>query len=263
MADAGEPVLLTREEGVAVLTLNRPAARNALDTPLKETLLALLRELHDDAAVRAVVLTGAGAGFCVGQDLREHAGLLRSGEALDTVTLHYNPIVEALAALPKPVIAAVNGAAAGAGFGLACACDLRLAADDAIFLTAFAGIGLSADSGLSFTLPRLVGAARATALLLLSEPVSAEQALAMGLVSAVTPPESLLPAALELAGRLAAGPTRAYAAIKQAVLFSATNGLHESLGREALLQRQLGGTQDHQQAVEAFLAKQPPRFSGR
>jgi 2-(1,2-epoxy-1,2-dihydrophenyl)acetyl-CoA isomerase len=252
--------------GVATVTLARPEAMNALDRETKEALLARLEQARDDTAVRAVILTGAGRAFCVGQDLREHADALAADpsgrQALATVAEHYNPIVSTLVAMPKPTLAAVNGAAAGAGAGLAFGCDLRLMADGARFSMAFAGIGLSVDSGVSWTLPRLVGHSRAVAMLLLGEPVDAQQALAVGLVSAVLPAENLTAAATELATRLASGPTAAYAAIKQALAAAADSSLQEALATESRLQLQLGAGRDHQGAVRAFLAKQPPRFDG-
>jgi 2-(1,2-epoxy-1,2-dihydrophenyl)acetyl-CoA isomerase len=214
--------------------------------------------------VRAVVLTGAGRGFCVGQDLREHVALLEADDPapLSTVTQHYNPIVLALAQMPKPVIAAVNGMAAGAGAGLAYACDFRIAATSAGFLIAFANVGLALDSGVSWTLPRLIGSARATALCLLAEPVSAQAALEMGMVNAVAEPEHLQAAAHELAARLAAGPTAAYAAIKSGIAFAATSDLPAALAEEARLQQLMGGTLDHRTSTAAFVAKQKPAFVG-
>src|SRR5690348_16920950 len=160
---------------------------NSLSVALKEALVSELEDISRDESVRAVVLTGNGRGFCVGQDLREHVGMIESGDPapLSTVVQHYNPIVMSLTTMPKPVIAAVNGMAAGAGAGLAFACDFRLASVKAGFLIAFANVGLSLDSGVSWTLPRLIGSARATALCLLAEPVTAESALEMGLVNAV------------------------------------------------------------------------------
>ncbi len=216
-------LLVERDQGVATLTLNRPEAMNALTVELKQALLSTLDDISRDESVRAVVLTGSGRGFCVGQDLREHAALLDSGSPtpLTTVTEHYNPMVLALAGMPKPVIAAVNGMAAGAGAGLTFACDFRIAAHTAGFLLAFANVGLTLDSGVSWTLPRLVGAARATSLALLAEPITAEAALEMGLVNAVVEQDRVLPAAQELATRLAAGPTAAYAAIKASIAYAA------------------------------------------
>src|SRR4051812_11084668 len=224
---------------------------------------AVVRAAGDDA-VRAVVLTGAGRGFCVGQDLREHAEALDSGDtALSTVREHYNPIVMALADLPKPVVAAVNGTAAGAGASLAFACDFRVASDNASFLMAFARVGLGPDTSASWTLQRLVGYGRALAMLMLAEPVSATQALEMGLVNAVVPADDLAAAAQELAGKLAAGPTVAYAAIKAALAVAARSDLATALETEATLQSRCGATEDHRAATDAFVAKQTPTFSGR
>lgn len=261
----GEVLLLEHADGVATLTLNRPESMNSLSVELKQSLATAVDALARDEAVRAVVLTGSGRGFCVGQDLREHAAALEAGDPapLDTVTLHYNPIVTALATMPKPVIAAVNGMAAGAGAGLAFACDFRIAARPAGFLLAFANVGLTLDSGVSWTLPRLIGAARATSLALLAEPISAEAALEMGLVNAVVDPDRLLPAAQELATRLAAGPTAAYAAIKESIAFGSTATLPEALAKEAELQTAMGRTADHRNATAAFVAKQQPVFTGR
>jgi 2-(1,2-epoxy-1,2-dihydrophenyl)acetyl-CoA isomerase len=249
--------------GVATITMARPDALNALTVEMKLALLdALGRAAEDD--VRAVVLTGEGRAFCVGQDLREHADALASGRTdLDTVREHYNPIARALIGLAKPVIAAVNGTAAGAGASLAFACDLRLAADNASFLMAFARVGLGPDSGASWTLQRLIGAGRATAMLMLAEPVAASQALEMGLVNAVIPAADLAAAAAELAARLAAGPTQAYAAIKRTVAAAAVSDLDAALEAEAAAQAACGATADHQNATRAFLAKEPVTFTGR
>ncbi len=260
-----ELVLLQVQGPVATVVLNRPEAMNALVVPMKLALLDVLQQVHDDAAVRAVVLTGSGRGFCVGQDLKEHAGLLESGDPapLATVRDHYNPVATLLATMAKPVVAALNGTAAGAGLGLACACDLRVGAAGSRYTTAFTGIGLTADSGLSWSLPRLVGLGRATALLLLAEPFTAEQALEMGLLNVVVPPEQVLPVAQELAGRLAAGPTAAYALTKQALAEAASSSFVEALATEDRLQTLAGRTEDHLGAVRAFLAKEKPVFTGR
>ena len=262
MSDA---VLLDVTGAVATLTLNRPEAMNALTVDMKVGLLEAVAAVRDDARVRALVLTGSGRGFCVGQDLREHAGLLDAGDPapLSTVRDHYNPLVTMLAALPIPTIAALNGSTAGAGLGLACALDLRVAAAGARFTTAFTGIGLSADSGLSWTLPRLVGAGRARALLLLAEPFTTEQALDMGLVNVVVPAEQVLAVATELATRLAAGPTAAYGLVKQTLAYAADATLIEALAKEDEVQRLAGATADHAAAVRSFLAKQPMVFEGR
>jgi 2-(1,2-epoxy-1,2-dihydrophenyl)acetyl-CoA isomerase len=252
---------------VATITLNRPAARNALTAEMKMALLAALREAAAAAEVRAVIITGAGQGFCAGQDLREHADSLAGDAAreaaADTVRLHYNPIIMTITTMPKPVIAAVNGIAAGAGASLALACDFRIAARQASLLMAFARVGLGADSGASWTLQRLAGIGRATELLMLAEPVEAAKALEYGLVTSVVDAADLPAAARELAARLAAGPTAAYAAIKEAIYYGAGHGLAESLEKELHLQAVTGRTADHQAATLAFTRKQQPRFEGR
>lgn len=259
-----DTVLLEHADGVATITLNRPDALNSFTVELKEALLDTVQEVAADPAARAVVITGAGRGFSAGQDLREHAELLTAADStpLETVQRHFNPLVLAVATMPKPVIAAVNGIAAGAGASLSFAADFRIAADGAKFLLAFANVGLALDSGASWTLPRLIGHARATALALLAEPVTASAALEMGLVNAVVPDDRVQAAAHELAARLAAGPTAAYAAIKEQLAFSATHPLAASLEREGELQNSLGTTTDHQQATAAFVAKQRPTFTG-
>ncbi len=261
MSDA---VLLDVTGAVATITLNRPDSMNSLTLEAKLALREAVDAVTADARVRALVLTGAGRAFCVGQDLREHAALLAAADPapLSTVREHYNPVVTALAALPFPTIAAINGTAAGAGLGLACALDLRIGAVGSRYTTAFAGIGLTADSGLSWTLPRLVGVGRATALLLLAEPFTAEQGLEMGLLNMAVQPEQVLPAAQELAARLAAGPTTAYACLKQSVAYGSHSTLLDALAKEDELQARAGATADHAGAVEAFLAKQVPVFTG-
>jgi 2-(1,2-epoxy-1,2-dihydrophenyl)acetyl-CoA isomerase len=251
-------------DAVATVTLNRPESMNALDTALKEALRDALRAAAEDPQVRAVLLTGRGRAFCVGQDLAEHAHNLDAdpGAVWATVPEHYTPIASTLATMPKPVVAAVNGAAAGAGAAFAFACDFRVAADTATFTMAFSAVGLSADSGSSWSLPRLVGLAKAKELLMLSPTVGAEQALALGLVTEVVPGEEVHARARELAVRLAAGPTVAYGAIRQALAYSAAHGLDESLAFEHRMMDLTGATDDHRGAVAAFLAKTRPTFQG-
>jgi 2-(1,2-epoxy-1,2-dihydrophenyl)acetyl-CoA isomerase len=261
-----EPLLYELTGGVATLTLNRPDAMNALDADLKVALRDTLRTAADDNQVRAVILTGAGRAFCVGQDLREHVSNLREltpDELFATVPEHYAPIARTLATMPKPVVAAVNGVAAGAGASIAFACDFRIFADTAGVNTAFAGIGLSVDTGASWTLPRLVGHAKAVELLLLPATVPAEEALQLGLATKVVPVEELPESARELAEQLAAGPTEAYAAIKSALAFAATHPLDESLAFEGEMMARTGATDDHRAAVASFAAKERPVFHGR
>jgi 2-(1,2-epoxy-1,2-dihydrophenyl)acetyl-CoA isomerase len=260
-----DTVLVDTAGGVATITLNRPDGMNALTLEAKEALLAAVSSVAAEDAVRAVVLTGTGRAFCVGQDLREHAALISAGDPapLATVKQHYNPLISQIVTMPKPVIAAINGTAAGAGLGIACACDFRIGAAGSRYTTAFTGIGLTADSGLSWTLPRLVGSGRATALLMLAEPFTSEQALEMGILNALVAPEQVLPAATELALKLAAGPTSAYACVKESVRYGADASLEQALAKEDELQTRAGATQDHANAVASFLAKTPPVFTGR
>lgn len=260
-----ESVLLRSDShGVRTLTLNRPEAYNSLTTELKERLLAELSEAAEASDVRAVLLTGAGKAFCAGQDLKEHVGALTAGDEapLRTVEEHYSPIVRTITTMPKPVIAAVNGTAAGAGAALAYASDLRIAARSAKFLMAFANVGLSADSGASWTLPRLIGYGRAMEMMLLAEPVSAERALAIGMVTQVVDDAELATTAQELAERMATGPTAAYASVKEAMAQAAGADLDHALAVEASTQNALGGTRDHREAVDAFIAKRKPTFTG-
>ena len=257
-----DTVLYETADTVAVIRLNRPGSMNALTAEMKTGLLAALRRAAADP-VRAVVITGTGRGFCAGQDLVEHAELLESGDTkLDTVREHYNPIITEIMTMPKPVVAAVNGVAAGAGAALALACDFRVAARAASFVMSFSLVGLGADSGVSWTLPRLAGLARATELLMLAEPIPADRALGLGLVTSVVPDDEFSENALDLARRLAAGPTASYAAIKEALLYSATHGLTDALDEEAELQARLGRTADHRAATMAFLRKEKPRYQG-
>jgi 2-(1,2-epoxy-1,2-dihydrophenyl)acetyl-CoA isomerase len=260
------PVLLEVADGVATVTFNRPDAMNSLDVATKEALLAVLREVADDPAVRCVVLTGTGRAFCVGQDLKEHIEILHS-ESPDslfrTVDEHYNPIVSTLVGMEKPVVAAVNGVAAGAGASLAFACDLRIVADTAGFNLAFANVALSCDTGSSFTLQRLVGKARAIELLYFPRTVSADEALTLGLATRVVPAGELAETVADLASRLAAGPTVALGAMRQSVEYAAGHDFADALAFESTQMTRTGATADHAAAVSAFLAKEKPVFEGR
>ncbi|WP_432826742.1 enoyl-CoA hydratase/isomerase family protein [Dactylosporangium sp. CA-092794] len=262
-ADATDASAVTalRSGAVAVVTMRTPA----LTAAAKQQLLTALDELSADGSIRAVVLTGAGRVFCAGQDLGEHAAALERDpeHAFDTVERDYNPIVTSLVTAPKPVIAAINGTCAGAGLSLALACDLRVCADSAKFTTAFTGIGLSCDSGLSATLAQAVGLARASELVLRAEPFTAERALSWGLVGEVVAADELADAARALAERLAAGPTLAHATAKAALRRAWGLPLPEVLAAEGRDQHRLGLTVDHRNATAAFLAKQRPQFHGR
>jgi 2-(1,2-epoxy-1,2-dihydrophenyl)acetyl-CoA isomerase len=257
----GEFVTAEVEGAVGVVTLRVPALTRAA----KEQLLDGLRRLAADDTVRAVLLTGSGRVFCAGQDLGEHAAALDAdpSTAFHTLELHYHPVIQALTGMPKPVVAAINGTCAGAGISLALACDIRVCADTAKFATAFTGIGLTFDSGLSATLTRAVGAARASELILLAEPFSAQQALDWGLVGRLASPEDVVTEAWAIADRLADGPTLAYAEAKKAIAAAALPALPDVLAAEHAAQARLGQTEDHKAAVRAFLAKKRPEFRAR
>ncbi|KUJ64285.1 enoyl-CoA hydratase [Streptomyces albus subsp. albus] len=265
-----DTVLYELTDGLATITLNRPDSMNTLNIETKVALRDALRTAGEDSAVRAVLLTATGRAFCVGQDLKEHIGLLaeaaeRGGGAqvMSTVKDHYNPITRAIAEMPKPVVAGVNGVAAGAGAGFAFAADYRVVADTASFTTAFAGVALTADSGVSWTLPRLVGPARAADLLLFPRSISAQEALELGIAGRVVPAADLAAEAAAVARQLAQGPTAAYAAIKESLAFASSHGLAETLAKEEELQARAGASEDHRIAVEAFVKKQKPEFLGR
>jgi 2-(1,2-epoxy-1,2-dihydrophenyl)acetyl-CoA isomerase len=253
-------VTVARDGAVATVVLPGPA----LSLAVKESLLAALADVADDKSVRAVVLTGSGRAFCVGQDLAEHAVALEAdaASALDTVQVHYNPIVTTLTTMPKPVIAGVNGTCVGAGLGFVLACDFAVVAEGAVLGTAFTGIGLTCDSGLSVSLPAAVGMARARALLLRPTTFSAEQAVTWGLPFDLVPAAEVGARATALAAELAAGPTAAYAETKRLLADGASRPLTDSLAAECAAQQRLGTTADHGNAVRAFLAKERPVFSG-
>jgi 2-(1,2-epoxy-1,2-dihydrophenyl)acetyl-CoA isomerase len=269
-----EPVAYLVNGAVATIRLQRPKELNALDLAAKELLLGFLQRAEQDESVRVVVLTGSGPAFCAGQDLRQHVAdldALRAAHGADvpgapevpnTVREHYNPIVTLLSTMPKPVVAAVNGIAAGAGASFALACDFRVVADSAGFYLAFADVGLSCDSGGSWWLPRIVGAAKAKELLLLPRVIPAAEALSLGLATRVAPDGEFEAAVAELVGRLAAGPTVAYGAIRRAVAYSQAHDLADSLEHEAALMDLTCASTDHRASVEAFLAQRPTTFIG-
>ncbi len=260
-----DPVRYDVADQVATITFDRPEAMNSLDVATKLALLEAVGTAADDDAVRCVVLTGTGRAFCVGQDLKEHVGLLENGseELFRTVPEHYNPLVTALLTMDKPVVAALNGVAAGAGASLAFACDLRILADSAGFNLAFTGIGLSCDTGSSWTLQRLVGRAKAVELLYFPRTVPADEALALGLATAVVPADKMVEEVAATAARLAAGPTRAFGAVRRALTHSAGHDLESSLAFEAEMMNRTGATSDHRRAVASFVAKERPTFEGR
>jgi 2-(1,2-epoxy-1,2-dihydrophenyl)acetyl-CoA isomerase len=247
---------------VATITLDRPEALNALTVPVKVALREALERLAVDRAVRAVILTGAGRAFCAGQDLAEREG--PDAAPLDVeLRERYNPIILALRAMGQPVIAAVNGVAAGAGASIAFACDLRIAAEDARFVLAFGRIGLVPDSGATWFLPRLIGQARAAEMALVGDPISADEALRIGLVSRVVPNDDLLAEARSIADRIAAGAPMAVALTKGALERAASIDLETALEGEAKLQGIAGASADHAEGLAAFREKRAPRFTGQ
>jgi 2-(1,2-epoxy-1,2-dihydrophenyl)acetyl-CoA isomerase len=259
MSETASELLVTHDGAVQTITLNRPSVLNALDLAMHERLAAALdRAAQPD--VRALVITGAGRGFCVGQDVGEFP---RDAAAVgELLRRHFNPAIRALRGLRKPVIAAINGPAAGAGLALALACDLRLAAASASLVPAFAGIGLVPDSGLSHTLPRLIGSAAAFDWIVSGRRIAAPEAAAMGLVMRVVEDADLAAATDALATQLAAGPTAAIGLTKELIGRSLESSLDDQLEEEARLQAIAAAGADFAEGVAAFLEKRSPRFTG-
>lgn len=254
-------ILFEMKEQVAVITLNRPEKFNAFNRDMALQLQALLDQCAD-ATCRAVLITGAGKAFCSGQDLGE--AIDPQGPGMERILKeHYNPIITRIRSLQKPVVAAVNGVAAGAGANIALSCDLCIACNSASFIQAFSKIGLVPDSGGSFFLPRLVGWQRAAGLMMLGEKVSSTEALQMGLIWKTAADEQLQEEALALAKQLAAMPTQALALIKEQLNQSATNNLAQQLALEDRLQQQAAATEDFKEGVNAFLEKRKPLFKGQ
>jgi len=258
------PLSVTLEAFVLRLTLNRPDVLNSVTRELSAELQRALRDAAADATVRAVLLTGAGRGFCAGQDLAE--AMPADGELPelgDFVRQSWNPVISAIRHLEKPVVCAVNGVAAGAGANLALACDIVFAASNATFVQSFAKIGVIPDSGGTFILPRLVGLHRASVLTMLAEKITADQAKELGLVYQVVAPDALVDTAFETAKHLATQPTRALGLIKRAFNHSLGVDLDAQLKYEEDLQREAGRTADYAEGVHAFLEKRSPRFTGK
>ncbi|MDB5069252.1 MAG: phenylacetate degradation, enoyl-CoA hydratase paaB [Candidatus Eremiobacteraeota bacterium] len=251
------------QDGVATITFARPQAYNALTADLLESLLATFKTLERDASVRAIVLTGEGKAFCAGQALDDER-TLPPGQPIDlgaTVEARYGPLLLKLLTMEKPIIAAVNGVAAGAGMGIACACDFRIVAETASFTTAFVKIGLVPDSGLSFTLPRIVGYAKALELCLLSEKIDAARADALGLCTKVVPADRCVEEAQTLGATLAKGP-RAIGLIKRELVRNGLTDVQSALAYEAHLQSIAGATADFAEGLDAFANKRAPNFRG-
>jgi 2-(1,2-epoxy-1,2-dihydrophenyl)acetyl-CoA isomerase len=253
-------VTIEWDGAVATIVLPGPALNRAVKQDLRE----LIRTVAEDETARAVVLAGTGKHFCLGQDLAEHAAALAADPAtsMDTVDADYNPIVTALATMPKPVVAAVNGTCVGAGLGFALACDMMVMASDAVLGTAFTGIGLTCDSGMSVTLARAFGLSRARALLLQPQTFTVGDAQSWGLAVSAVPKDKVREAAAALAATLAAGPTAAYAETKRLLWDAPSRSLAGVLTAESAAQHRLSLTADHAGAVRAFLAKEKPAFQG-
>lgn len=264
MATSFENIRLETDAGVATLTLHRPDRLNSFTVAMHEEIQAALGQIRTDGSTRCLVLTGAGHGFCAGQDLSDRA-VAPGASAKDlglSIEKYYIPLVLALRKMPLPVIAAVNGVAAGAGANIALACDLVIAARSASFIQSFAKIGLVPDSGGTWLLPKLVGNARALGLGLLGEKLSAEQAQAWGLIWQCVDDAELMPTVKKLAAQLASGPTRGLARTKEAIYAAATQTLEQSLAMERELQRELGQSRDYAEGVAAFMEKRAAKFSG-
>ncbi|WP_188066053.1 enoyl-CoA hydratase-related protein [Brevibacillus brevis] len=257
-----ETILYEVSEGVAVVTLNRPDKFNAFTAVMNKEITDALKQAQKDADVRCIVLTGAGKAFNAGQDLSDVAG----GGDVDYGAFlrdRYNPMILQFQKTEKPIIAAVNGVAAGAGMSVALACDIRLASEKASFVNAFVNIGLVPDSGGCYFLPRIVGIGKALELAMTGEKVSAEEALRIGLVNQVYPAESFMEDALAYARKLASLPTKGIGLIKRTMYKGLEMGLEETLEYEAFAQEAAGSTADHKEGVTAFMEKRAPRFTGR
>lgn len=262
---AQSSILYEARQGVARITLNRPDVLNSFNAAMSLSLQQILAEVARDPELRAVYLTGAGRAFCAGQDLAEAApqeagGIKDFGSLVRNL---YNPLVLALRRMPKPVVCAVNGVAAGAGANLALACDIVIAAEEASFLQAFIKIGLVPDTGGTWSLPRLIGSAQAAALMLLGEKLPAARALELGLIYQVCPAAELEATALGLAAQLATQPTYALSLIKQLLAVSSHNSLEQQLEMEAEYQGLAGRSEDYAEGVRAFLEKRKPSFTGK
>jgi 2-(1,2-epoxy-1,2-dihydrophenyl)acetyl-CoA isomerase len=261
-----ETVLYEVESGIATITLNRPEVLNALNGQISEELAKALQQASSDPAARCVVVTGGGRAFCAGADLNELEPFYAKGEAppvSDSLRLRYHPVIQGILDNNKPVVASINGVAAGAGCSLALACDFRIASDKAGLYQAFIKIGLLPDSGANFFLPRLVGLAKAIELGMLGDKIDAEEALRLGLVTKVVPHDSLAEETKKFAAQLAAGPTKAYSLTRKAMYFGASHTIETTMDLEADSQQELAATADHMEGVLAFLGKRAPNFEGR
>lgn len=266
MAAQHQTILAEDADGVRTITLNRPDVLNSINTGMLQELGRAVRDADRDKGVRCLILTGAGRGFCAGQDLADVADRYKSDNPIELghhLRKFYNPLIIRLRKMEKPVIASVNGVAAGAGCSLALAADMRVAAESAGFIQAFIKVGLVPDSGSTFFLPRLIGVARTLEMACTGRKISAEEALRVGLVNQVVSDGELAEAAMKLARRLASLPPRGIALTKRAINAAWGSDLETQLEYEAMLQTTVGKTADHREGVAAFLEKRDPRFTGK
>ena len=261
-----QTILYEKSGNIATITLNRPDVLNAFNEAMGRELLAALKAAGRDDEVRCLILTGKGRAFSAGEDIQDLRGQYERGENPrlgERLLYKYNPIIRRIRQTPKPIIAAVNGVAAGAGAGMAYSCDIRTASENAKFIQAFIRVGLAPDSGTSFFLPRLIGFAKALELSLTGDELTAKEAEKLGLVAKVTVAEQLMPATLELASKLANGPTKAIGLTKRALNKSIASDLETVLEYESYLQEIAGTTSDHVEAVRAFFERKKPDFKGK
>lgn len=259
-----QTLLVSTKNGVCTVTLNRPDVYNALNEQMKKELNDAMKAVEKDPAVRCVVLRGAGdRAFCSGQDLKEHSGKDSKRSLKDSLETMYNPLIRRIRTMEKPVIAMINGVAAGAGMSIALACDMRIMADTARMIEVFIRIGLVPDSGSHWFLPRLVGMARAFEYAALGQDIPAAEAERVGLVNKVVPAAELEATTMDLADRLAKAPTKAIGLIKRTLNKALSSDLDTLLQYEAMIQEIASGTEDHREGVTAFLEKRPARFRGQ
>ncbi|MEX2104897.1 MAG: enoyl-CoA hydratase-related protein [Bacilli bacterium] len=258
-----ETVRIHKESGVAILSLNRPEVFNAFNQLMSRELLTALQQVDRDGDIRAIVLTGVGKAFCSGQDLNDRSDPNLQVSLGNSVRERYNPLILQIVNLSKPIIAAVNGVAAGAGCSLALACDLRIVSNKAKFIEVFSKVGLVLDSGSSYFLPRLVGLGKAMELAMTAAPVDAEEAVRIGMANRIVPDEQLQEEAMSWARGFAGGPTRSYNLIKRSLYKGIESSIEETLEYEAYAQELAGRTDDFREGVSAFIEKRPAQFKGK